>query len=107
MPAKNSIVRTPCARWLGLGAAAVAGSVFAAEPHIGVDLIAPTILTLHFDTDPLRSYTVQFRQQQANGSYSTNWTNFYFVAAQPFSNHYVIVDYPTNRSRLYRLLVTP
>ncbi len=60
MPAKNSIVRTPCSRWLGLGAIAVAGCVFAAEPHLGVDLIAPTILTLHFDTDPLRSYTVQF-----------------------------------------------
>jgi hypothetical protein len=84
-----------------------AGALSAAEPHLLIDRLSPTLLTLHLDTEPLRSYTVQFRQMQVDGSFSTNWTNFYFVAAQPFFNHFVIVDYPTNRARIYRVSATP
>lgn len=89
--------------------ASVAGmmTALAGEVHLGFDRISQTQLVLHFDTEPQRSYTVQFKQQQADGSFSTSWTNFYFVASQPFFNHWAVLDYMTNRARIYRLQVSP
>ncbi len=87
--------------------AAATAAASAAEPHLVIERLSPTMLTLHMDTEPFRSYALQFRQMETNGAFSTNWTNLYFVAAQPFFNHYIIVDYPTNRARIYRLQVTP
>ena len=62
-------------------------------------------LNIHFDTRPNRTYALQYRTV-FNTTNSTGWTNLFVAPAEPFQNHYVISDYPTNRQRFYRLRIT-
>jgi len=89
-----------------------------AEPpridHIEWCPTSPEIVTVHFDTEARRTYTLQYRDVvTTNGltnssSTSGTWSNLYTTDGFPFPYHYVISDTATNsRQRFYRLRVTP
>jgi hypothetical protein len=91
-----------------LSAAAVAWAV---EPHIDrIDLLGTNLVTIHFDTDANRTYTLQYLDHLVvgtNGTPSGTWSNLTVIPSTPFNNHYVLVDNRTNQHRFYRLSVTP
>ena len=60
---------------------------------------------VHFDTDANRLYELQYRSM--TGAAEGGWSNLYVAPLLPWPNHYIIPDTRTNRSRVYRLRVTP
>lgn len=73
------------------------------EPQISyIQLFGTDQVLVHFDTDPNRTYILQYTDSLAN----TNWSNLYTAFAYPFFEHYVIPDTRTAPSRFYRLKVT-
>jgi len=63
---------------------------------------------VHFDTDGNRTYTLQYTDKiGTNGFATSTWSNLYTTPLLPFPDHYIIVDWGTNRMRFYRLKVTP
>ena len=101
---------------LGLAGLALAGprldgrrAASGPAPQIGwIDFITDTdtgkrYATVHFDTDPNRTYNVQ----SAAGFPATNWTTIYTARSLPFANHYVVADEMTNTFRTYRLFAVP
>jgi len=86
---------------LALGAAIFASQ--AADVRIDRIEIADKYATVHFDTEPNRSYRVQAKTNIVG----TNWVTIYTAPSRPFSDHYVVADERTNKFRFYRLLVTP
>jgi hypothetical protein len=74
------------------------------QPEISyIQLFGTDQVLIHFDTDPNRTYLLQYTDSLP----STNWINLYTGFAYPFSEHYVIPDTRTKPSRFYRLKVTP
>src|SRR5690348_14463981 len=76
-----------------------------APPRIDrIEFFQTEQVTVHFDTEANRLYELQFRSVLA----STNgpWTNLFVAPRIPFENHYIVVDWRTNRGRIYRLKVT-
>ncbi|HKS37808.1 MAG TPA: hypothetical protein VJW76_11500 [Verrucomicrobiae bacterium] len=96
-------------RWLVLLSAGAAA--WAATPHIDhIELLGTNLVTIHFDTDANRTYTLQYLDHLAAGTNtaaSDAWSNLTVIPATPFNNHYVLVDNRTNQHRFYRLSVTP
>jgi hypothetical protein len=97
---------------------AAGGVAFPQEPRIElIDRLGTNLVTLHFDTDADRAYTVQYIDLlpcatngvpgATNSLPGGGWSNLITIPAFPFNNHYVIVDSRTNQHRLYRLSVTP
>jgi len=84
---------------------------WATEPHIDrIELLGTNLVTIHFDTDANRTYTLQYLDHLITGTNTTpsgTWSNLTVIPATPFNNHYVLVDNRTNRNRFYRLSVTP
>jgi len=79
-------------------------NALATDPHIDfIERFGTNWVTLHFDTDANRIYTVQYSSGENFGS----WSNFYTIPADVAPNHYVVVAPATNGSNFYRLLVTP
>jgi hypothetical protein len=75
-----------------------------ADPQITkIERFGTNQVLIHFDTEPNRTYVLQY----ANSLSFTNWSNKYTGFAFPFSEHYIVPDYRTNNSRVYRLCVTP
>ena len=65
-------------------------------------------LLLHFDTEANYTYNLQYSDGVAsNGVLVHAWSNLFTAPNYPFPNHYVILDYRTNRMRFYRLVATP
>ena len=104
--------------WLVAYLTAAVVVALAREPHIDfVDRLGTNLVTIHFETEANRTYTVQYMDQlpcRTNGvpgatnSFPTGgWSNLITIPAFPFNNHYVIVDSRTNQHRFYRLGVTP
>lgn len=91
---------------LSAGAAA-----WATEPHIDyIELLGTNLVTIHFNTDANRTYTLQCLDHlitDTNTTPSGTWSNLTVIPAIPFNNHYVLVDNRTNQNRFYRLSVTP
>jgi hypothetical protein len=87
----------------------------AAEPlaHIDrIELFLTNQITIHFETLPGWIYELQYLEEpvlaSAGSMVSLNgWSNLFVAPKLPFHNHYVVVDYRTNRARFYRLRVTP
>lgn len=89
----------------------------AAEPpridHIERFRFGTNEVLLHFDTEPNRTYALQYvdgispNARTNNSSTWGNWSNLFVAPRLPFPNHYVILDTGTNRQRYYRLSVTP
>jgi len=67
----------------------------------------PGTVLLHFDTDPNRTYEIQYVDYApTNGA---NWSILGTIPAQPSPNHYVWSDFlvPGRTQRFYRLAATP
>jgi hypothetical protein len=91
---------------------------FGAEPRIDrIEFFLQNQITIHFDTEPDRTYALQYLDGltcstngigicSSNAVPTAAWSNLWVAPNIPFPNHYVIVDYKTNRSRFYRLKVT-
>src|SRR5262249_49356792 len=91
----------------------------AADPDIYlIEPLSSNQVTLHFNTDANRTYTLQYldslkcptNTDVGCSVYSVPnaaWSNLWVAPRLPFPNHYVIADYRTNRMRFYRLRVTP
>jgi hypothetical protein len=94
-----------------LGLVFIAASISARGPvarppdEVRIDRveIAAQYATVHFDTEPNRTYTVEAAYQMP----PTNWISIYTARAFPFPNHYVVADERTNAMRFYRLYVVP
>ena len=109
---------TRCLPWLVAFVTAAGVDALTREPHIDlIDRLGTNLVTIHFDTEANRAYTVQYMDHlpcRTNGvlgatnSFPTGgWSNLFTIPAFPFNNHYVIVDSRTNQHRFYRLGVTP
>lgn len=100
-----------CAGGLWLMMLSAGALAWAAEPHIDyVELLGTNLVTIHFDTDANRTYTLQYLDHLTTGTNTTpsgTWSNLTVIPATPFNNHYVMVDNRTNQYRFYRLSVTP
>ena len=91
----------------------------AADPRVDhIERFLTNQVTIHFDTEANRLYELQFLDSfscpanvasQCNSNHvAVNlWSNLYVAPKLQFPNHYVVVDYRTNRTRFYRLRVTP
>jgi len=91
-------------RWLLVICVATPIVALSTEPVISyIQFFGANQVLIHFDTDPNRTYVLQYTDSLAH----TNWSNLYTGFAYPFGEHYVIPDYRTNASRFYRLKVTP
>jgi hypothetical protein len=94
-----------------LGLMAVADAISARGPaarpvnQVRIDHveIAAQYATVHFYTEPNRTYTVEAAYEFP----ATNWVAIYTARAFPFANHYVVADEHTNAMRFYRLYVVP
>jgi hypothetical protein len=94
-----------------LGLIVAAGTISARGPvarpadEVRIDRveIAAQYTTVHFDTEPNRTYTVEAAYEFP----ATNWVAIYTARAFPFANHYVVADERTNAMRFYRLYVVP
>jgi hypothetical protein len=91
--------------------------VFPAQPRIDrIELFGTNAVTLHFDTQANKTYSLQFIDSLSCapnlpfcGSMrvpADGWSNLFVAPNFPFANHYVIVDTRTNGHRFYRLTVT-
>ena len=79
-------------------------TALAADPQIDfIERYGTNQVTIHFNTDANRSYTLQC----SSGGNSGTWSNIYTVPSYPFPNHYVVVAAAANGSGFYRLAVTP
>ena len=62
---------------------------------------------IHFDTEPNRTYVVQYINRLPTNISTTNWSNLYTALSFPISTHQIIQDVRTTPVRFYRLKVTP
>jgi hypothetical protein len=79
--------------------------------YIELPTNAPKMVYIHFYTDPGHTYYLQYNNAMActncgKNVMATNWSNMFTGFNYPFSEHYVIVDSRTNKSRFYRLRMT-
>lgn len=91
----------------------------AADPRIYlIERASTNLVTIHFETAANRTYTLQYLNTlkcPTNGSGACSsyyvptgsWSNLWMAPRLPFTNHYIVTDYITNRMRFYRLKVTP
>jgi len=80
----------------------------AVQPMISrIEMFNINQVTIHFDTEPNYNYTLQYSDSLAtNGALVHTWSNLFTAPAFIQTNHYVIVDYRTNKMRFYRLVAT-
>ncbi len=85
--------------------------VLAQDPRIDyIDRLGTNMVTIHFDTEANRTYTLQYSDSLrvgTNGASSGTWSNLAVIPAVPFNNHYVWPDYATSSFRIYRLAASP
>ena len=80
----------------------------AAAPTISyIDTYPPNKVRIHFDTEPNRTYILQYANAWSPKIAATNWSNLYTALSYPISSHYIIQDVRTTAARVYRLKVTP
>jgi hypothetical protein len=83
-------------------------SLGAAEPRIDhIDRFLTNQVLIHFDTEPNRTYQLQFADNIRPPTNAVAWSNLFVAPRTPFPNHFIIVDTGTNQCRTYRLKVTP
>src|SRR5438105_1909447 len=79
--------------------------------YIELPTNAPKMVYIHFYTDPGHTYYLQYNNSLGctncgKNIMATNWSNMFTGFNYPFSEHYVITDTRTNKSRFYRLRMT-
>jgi len=77
------------------------------QPRIEfIETYSTNQVRIHYGTPPDHSYVLQrIEVLTSNGVVLTNWTDMHTGFAFRFTNHYIIPDSRTNRSRFYRLRV--
>jgi hypothetical protein len=65
--------------------------------------IAGDFVTVHFDMEAFRKYTVQAANLVPSAN--SNWVNVAEIPVYPFANHWVYAEPRTNSYRFYRLRV--
>src|SRR5258707_3683946 len=86
--------------------------VIPAEPRIDrIELFGTNAVTLHFNTEANKTYSLQFIDSllcgtnlafcESSGVPADSWSNLFVSPNFPFSNHYVILGPRTNRDRFY------
>ena len=91
-----------------------------AEPKIdrilSTNISAVPSVEIHISTEANRMYVLQYINSlsctnpalcNSNGVATNNWVNFKTFFAAPFTNHFIVHDTRTNKSRFYRLKATP
>ncbi len=104
-------LRSPFSRWASLGFG-VALPSFHYIKRLGTNQVI-----IHFYTDANRTYVLQSLDTlscrtntmlcNSNGVPKTNWSNLFTNIVLPFPWDFTAVDTATNKSRFYRLRVTP
>jgi len=91
---------------------------YSADPRIAF-IIRTNVnkVDVHFYTDPNRTYELQAINSLPCGTKaancgtkaggSNNWTNLITFPPTPFPAHYFVREIATNKTRFYRLRVTP
>ncbi len=80
----------------------------AAPPKIDhLELYLTSQVLIHFDTEPNRTYELQYTEIFVNGVPGGTWTNLFTAPNIPFANHYIVVDTRLRPQRFYRLRVVP
>jgi hypothetical protein len=84
--------------------AVAVGTARATDPHIDfIERFGTDRVTIHFNTDAGRTYTLQYSSAMNSGT----WSNLTTIPAEPAPNHYILVAPATNASGVFRLSVTP
>lgn len=82
--------------------------LLAATPKIDyIEKYLTTQVLIHFDTEPNRTYELQYTETLVNGAPGGTWTNLFTAPNIPFANHYIVVDTRLRPQRFYRLFVSP
>ena len=105
---------------LGFGVALfiLIANTLGTEPRIHfIKRLGTNQVIIHFYTDANRTYVLQSLDTlscrtdtmlcNSNGVPKTNWSNFFTNIVVPFPTDFTAVDTATNKSRFYRLRVTP
>ena len=115
-------LRSPASRLAGLGFGVASFILIAntpgTEPSIHyIKRLGTNQVIIHFFTDANRAYSVQYfdtlschtnsMKCNTSGVPITNWLTLTNFTALPVSFEYLALDKTTNRSRFYRLRVTP
>ncbi len=115
-------LRSPFSRLgsLGIGVALfiLNANTLGTEPSIHyIKRLGTNQVIIHFYTDANRTYVLQSLDTlscrtnamlcNTNGVPKTNWSNFFTNIVVPFPTDFTAVDTTTNKSRFYRLRVTP
>ena len=79
-------------------------TALAVDPQVDrIERYGTNQVTIHFNTDPNRTYTLQHSSALTYGT----WTNLFIAPAMPGPNHYVVPHAATNALGFYRLAVGP
>jgi len=92
--------------WVGLLSLGGLWLAHSADPHIErIERFGTNQhqVLIHFETPANRRTELQFT---GNLRPLATWTNLFVVPPDPFPNHYIILDAPTNSPRFYRLRIT-
>jgi len=115
-------LRSPFSRQarLGFGVALLIliSNSFGTEPSFYyIQRLGTNQVAIHFFADPNRTYVLQYLDAlscrtntmlcNSNGVPKTNWSNLFTNTVLPLDWHWIVPDTTTNRSRFYRLRVTP
>ena len=82
----------------------------AEQPTIAYIDRTNNVVRIHVETPATNvsyKYVLQCTGTNANGAVLTNWSNMNTAYIYPFAYHWIFYDGLTNRSRFYRLKVTP
>ena len=73
------------------------------QPQIDGINIAGAFVAIHFNTDPFRTYYLQYRTNLSSG----DWTTLRTFRQLPYANHLVAAYDYTEKQRYYRLAASP
>jgi hypothetical protein len=99
-----------------LASLVILGFAHSAEPRIRplekTNILGRTVMAIHFDYEPNRTYVLQSIaslpcQTCSTSSLQTSWSNLFAPPSSQGSGTWHYYDPPTNRARFYRLRVTP
>jgi hypothetical protein len=118
LPKLRSPFSRPASLGFGVALFILIANTPGTEPSIHfIKRLGTNQVIIHFYTDPNRSYSVQYLNTlschtnsmkcNTSGVPMTNWLTLTNFPTLPVSFDYIARDTTTNRSRFYRLLVTP
>jgi len=93
---------------VGMCLLAALGGALSGQPRIEIiELFLNDRVLIHFDTEPNRTYELQYTETLTNGVPGGTWTNLFVAPNIPSVGHYIIPDTRLRPQRFYRLRATP